>query len=276
MLKARGKRYRQALKLCQRACSDRAVHFLRTAGRRLLASLELHAAVAPDRRVQSARRILKEQLRRFSDLRDTHVQLVLAARLPSEFPGRDAFVDALRRQESRQMGKACDYIDRLSGEKLRKLIKALRKELPPLSVARARAVTRAKLADAFARVSRRRAQIDPDDTATIHRTRVAFKKFRYLLEGLAGALPEIMPPRRQVLRTYQRMMGEIQDWEIFLASLREFTEQTGRDGRLARSLFADLEQRRQALVARYLRRAGELERFQPPSPKRTQGIARSA
>ena len=144
-LKARRKRYNQALELCQRACSDRAVHFLRTAARRLLASLDLHAAVAPGRRVKSARRILKDQLRRFSNLRDTHVQLVLASRLSSEFPGRDAFVDALHGQERRQVEKVYQFIDRLTGKKLRKLVTALRKDLPLLSAARARAATRAKL-----------------------------------------------------------------------------------------------------------------------------------
>jgi CHAD domain-containing protein len=49
---------------------------------------------------------------------------------------------------------------------------------------------------------------------TVHQTRIAFKRFRYMLESLSPAITG--PSRRQLraLAYYQRKMGIIQDHEV--------------------------------------------------------------
>ena len=76
---------------------------------------------------------------------------------------------------------------------------------------------------AFSRTRQLRARIDPRDTRTIHRTRVAFKKFRYMVEALAEYLPGgDRPSAWPAMRHYQTMMGEIQDAEVLLRTLDKF------------------------------------------------------
>ncbi len=56
---------------------------------------------------------------------------------------------------------------------------------------------------AFWRVVECRCAIEPSDTATIHRMRVAFKKFRYLVEILSSLLTEVTPGQRKAMNAFR-------------------------------------------------------------------------
>ena len=65
----------------------------------------------------------------------------------------------------------------------------------------------------------------PRDLPTIHRVRLAFKKFRYMAEVLAKVVPGILTDRQiRSMRSYQKRVGEIQDVEVLLARFKKFTK----------------------------------------------------
>jgi len=116
---------------------------------------------------------------------------------------------------------------------------------------------------AFTGVKRLRRRVNPNNTATIHRTRVAFKRFRYMVEALATMLPEATKKRRADMQHYQALMGDIQDMEVLLATLRKFFKKNEIKQESARRFHEELLRRRQWLVQTYLDAADQLNDFWP-------------
>lgn len=152
-------------------------------------------------------------------------------------------------------------------KRYRKAIKDCRKELAGQrkggrsTAAAARLL--AALDRAFARAKRLRARICGDDAKTIHRTRVAFKKFRYMVEALAHHLPGVDDQRLLAMRQYQAMMGDIQDVEVLRAALDKFLRKHDIGTESAGRLREELLRRRQWLVRAYLGAADKLREFWP-------------
>jgi CHAD domain-containing protein len=105
--------------------------------------------------------------------------------------------------------------------------------------------------DAYHTVLSRLAMVDAANVATIHRVRIAFKRFRYsfeIVQPLLTDMPEDLPAQ---MHSYQTLMGEIQDAEVLLRTLEEYTTRTRKDG-------ADLTPVRQFLRAAPPRASGRL------------------
>jgi CHAD domain-containing protein len=109
-----------------------------------------------------------------------------------------------------------------------------------------------------------------DDAKTIHRTRIVFKHFRYMVEALAPLLPAVTEDHRRAMRAYQCMMGDIQDMEVLLAALDKFVQKEEVNAASARQLKNELVRWRQMLIQIYVNAAGRLRRFWPPSGHRQQ------
>src|SRR5262245_16265475 len=80
-LKKQWQRYRDDLERCQRRFSEKSVHQLRVAARRLLSTVELLERFLSRRQVVEVSACLKQHLDCFDDLRDTQVQLPVVKRL---------------------------------------------------------------------------------------------------------------------------------------------------------------------------------------------------
>lgn len=116
---------------------------------------------------------------------------------------------------------------------------------------------------AYARVVQLKARIDPGNTATIHRTRIAFKKFRYMVEALRPLLRGVTEQRLTEMRHYQAMMGDIQDLEVLLGTLGKFFQKREVKAESARHFRDELVRRRQWLARRYMDAADALHQFRP-------------
>ena len=267
-LHAQGRRYRKRLKRCQKHFSEDAVHASRVATRRLLATIELLGAFIPEPDLRKARRALKRHLDIFDQLRDTQVQLVYVGRMAGTFPEAHAFYDWLQSRQARytrETRKAVKHIriKRLS-RRLATLEREIRRQRKKLAGKQAHGIVLRSINQAFARVARLCRHVRARDTKTIHRTRIAFKRFRYMVEALAPLLPVVTPDHRRAMRGYQCMMGDIQDMEVLLAALDKFVQKEGVDIRSARRLKRELVRWRQLLIEIYLNAAGRLRRFWPP------------
>jgi CHAD domain-containing protein len=266
-LQSQWRRYRKRLKQCQERFSEDAVHESRVETRRLLATVELLGAFIAEKHIKKARRALKCHLDTFDQLRDTQVQLSYVSRLTRGFPLARIFHRWLQKREvrfTRETRKAVRHIktSRLGGRiaAFRNEINRLRRQTPR---DQAFAMTLKAIDGAFGRVTHCSRRAKADDTATIHRTRIAFKRFRYMIDALSPVLPAITDEHRHALRGYQSMMGDIQDVEVLLAALNKFIRNEEIDRRSARRLLEELQRRRGWLVRVYLNAAGKLRHLWP-------------
>ena len=116
---------------------------------------------------------------------------------------------------------------------------------------------------AFDRTFRLRQKIDPTAPLTIHKTRVAFKKFRYQIEVLSPLLPGVSEAQLTEMQEYQAMMGDIQDVTTLRQSLERFARRLGADPQTLAPLRQALDRRLERLIQRYLAVADRLNDFRP-------------
>jgi CHAD domain-containing protein len=267
-LKTQFKRYCKKLKRCQKRFSEKAVHDSRIETRRLLALLALLADVLPATGVKKVEAALKRHLDTFDDLRDTQVQLPAVSKLLRAFPAARPFQKYLLKREKRFTKRTRRNIKRIKTRRLGKWLNACRQD-----VAAARQRLAPQIAGtlplhsverAFARTRHLRARIDPGDPTTIHCTRVAFKRFRYMVETLADYLPAADGKYLAALHHYQTMMGDIQDAEVLLRTFDKYLLKQKLAAKPARRFRQELVHRRQALIRAFLKASGQLLEFWPP------------
>jgi CHAD domain-containing protein len=261
------RRYRKRLKRCQRKFSAGAVHDSRIETRRLLATLELVAVFIPERKLKKLRRALKEQLDEFDPLRDAQVQLGCVEPLRRAFPTAKKFHRWLRRREVRYIREARQAVTAVKPRRVGKRIAALkgqlRRQRKSTTPDRAFGLAQAAIGNAFAGVARFTRQVNAADPKTIHRARIAFKRFRYMVAALSPLLPAVTDKHRRAMHDYQSMMGDVQDSEVLLAALDEFIESEDNQPTM-QPLRAALVQRRKQLIHVYLNAASKLAAFWPP------------
>jgi CHAD domain-containing protein len=267
-LKKQSKRYRKELRRCQERFSEEAIHKSRVETRRLLSSVDLLGSLISARHLEKAQHALKRHLDVLDDLRDTQVQLVTVSKMLRAFPAARTFHAFLLKREKRFARKTRKRVEQLRHRRLGRLIAACRGDVqahlgdrPPQRVAE---VLLASVDRAFARTRQRWTQIRQEDATTIHRTRVAFKKFRYMVEALADFLPGVTDYHVAAMRHYQTMMGEIQDAEVLLRTLDKFLRKQETIPEAAGRFRGELLRRRQWLIRVYLGAAEQLLEFWPP------------
>jgi len=222
-LDQRWKNYRAELRRCRAEFSNEAVHDLRAAARRMLALIWLLNSISPRPRLQKLNRAFKEQLDKFDDLRDTQVILAEISETVQELPQLQAFQDYLQGVEKRLLKilrkelKVIDLFD------VSKRIRRLRESLKAESDSNGELVlhTLQAVDDVFLTTRRRQNWINPAQANTIHRVRLTFKTFRYMVEIINPLLPEFPPENLKKMHDYQSLMGEIQDVEVIMQALSD-------------------------------------------------------
>ena len=269
-LDSRWQSYRKQLLHCQEKFSEEAVHELRVATRRLLAQLTLLGCVTPSATLEKARRILKRRLAALGDLRDTQVQrLFIEQKVPS-FPELVLLRGWLQRRERRLAKSAANRVNRFKTRKLERWISALIRGLTAnahrsrVQDQLASAVLRAA-ALSFAKAVERRRAISLADLRTIHQTRVAFKRFRYIVESLSPGITGLSKRQLRTLAYYQRKMGIIQDLEVMQACLTRYSREDKKREALLRRFSRHLRQRRARALRSFLKSADRLFDFWPPA-----------
>jgi CHAD domain-containing protein len=267
-LRRQWSRYRKALKRCQEHFSERAVHASRVESRRLLAQFELLGILAPARLLQRARRALEYHRDTFDPLRDTQVQLLLLDRQSRAFPETKILRDSLQRREKRCLKQAVRRIQDIKTRRLKKFVAGLVDELEGArshterQVRERRAILRA-VDRAFARLIERRWLMDPGQVTTIHHTRIAFKKFRYMVEVLQPLFPAISPARLRAMQSFQSLLGELQDTDVFLSSLDRFIRKDPKRAKPLASFRHWLLSRRTSQIRNCIDQANVIQTFWP-------------
>jgi CHAD domain-containing protein len=251
---------------CRAEFSEAAVHDLRVATRRLVACLDLARALDPHPRLQKMRRALKDQIDELDNLRDYQVMLAELAEAAESHPELTPLHDHLFASEQRLLRKARKQIKGLKLPTLKKRFEKIRASLEE-RLARPEAETELLQAvdQAYETATKRYVQIDAAHPASIHRLRLAFKKFRYRVEIIHPALPDFPADLLKRMHDYQSLMGEVQDAASFLNLLEETVEETSSfDPEPARRYFEGLRAER---TSAYLDDKGELLVFWRATPE---------
>jgi CHAD domain-containing protein len=263
-LDRRWKNYRAELKRCRTEFSNEAVHDLRTAARRMLAFIQLLNYISPRPRLLKLNHAFKEQLDEFDDLRDTQVILADVSETLHELPQLHEFQSYLQEVEKnllKSLRKRLKVIDLFDVSKwIRRMHESLKKESENnLIVPVLQAVD-----DAFLRTKQRQKWINPAASTTIHRVRIDFKAFRYMVEIVHPLLKDFPSENLKQMHNYQSLMGEIQDVEVIMQALAETPIHLSRfDPEPVRSYY---ERCHADAISTYLAAMNQLDSFWRPAP----------
>ena len=261
--------YRKTLKRCQRDFSEASIHASRIESRRLAAQLELLRVFAPRLALEKAHRTLKRHLDTFDPLRDAHVQLALLLKENDGAAGTKKLRKLIEKRERRCRREARRGIRRIKPRRIKRVVNLLVEQLQekgknPERIRLNRMNIISSVDAAFAHVVDCRRHMDAAHTATIHRLRVAFKKFRYMMESMRRLLPGITPRRLAAMKVFQTTLGDLQDTETFLARVDRFVQKRRVKASEVAAFRRWLLRRRIGQIKRCLRRADVVFQFWPP------------
>jgi len=253
--------YRVQVKICRREFSEEAVHDLRVATRRLLAVLDIARALDPGPRLQKTRRFLKDQIDDLDDLRDAQVMLVEVSETIENFPDLKPFEIHLQEREKHLLRLARKQINALKLSEFKKRIEKIGESLKKRSIEERFHVQLSHAVDnVYLRTMQAFVQVDASQPSTIHRLRLAFKKFRYMAEVVHPLIPDYPASHLERMHIYQSAMGDIQDIEVFLSALDDFSE-NGASSIDSKPIRRFYEQRHAEFIAAFIEDKGELITF---------------
>ncbi len=240
--------YKKAFKDCRKSFSERSVHQLRVETRRLLALIALLKLSVSDTSIGRPKKRLRKVFKHLAGLRDAQVQLEHFRAQQGTQPEMAHLCRVLVKHERRAVAELRVGVRQEQTRKIKRALRRLRRRanlglrsVKPGSLARN---SFRALDQAFAKVAMLRSRPDALDAETIHRTRVACKKLRYLAEILRPILTDTGQEPLQGLRSFQSLTGQIQDIEMFEKAIARFV---GKD----RAKMKQFRQFREALKARH-------------------------
>jgi CHAD domain-containing protein len=121
---------------------------------------------------------------------------------------------------------------------------------------------------AFNQVIERKHAIAPGDGSSIHRMRVVFKKFRYMVESLPLPRGRATSTQLKAMNAFQGSMGDIQDAEVLLSNVQAFAHARGLEGEAALTpALEELSRRCADLIETFLRSVDTVFTFWKPVSK---------
>ena len=220
-LDERWKNYRAELQRCRTEFSNEAVHDLRASTRRMLAFLQLLNNVSPRPRLQKLNRAFKDQLDEFDQLRDTQVILADVSetlQALSQLQEFHTYMENVEKGLLKILRKKLRVIDLFD---VSKLMRRMHESLKTGSDGNLIMSILQSVDDAYLLTRQHHNWINPAQATTIHRVRLAFKTFRYMVEIIHPLLNDFPPGNLERMHHYQSLMGEIQDVEVIMQALAE-------------------------------------------------------
>ena len=263
-LENRWKKYRLELKRCRAEFSNEAVHDLRVATRRMMAFVQLLNTISPRPRLKKIKNVFKDQLDEFDDLRDTQVILAEISEVLQELPQLHDFQKHLQVSEERLLRKLHRKIKNMETSEVTKRIRKTHESMETEMTDDLAPHLLQAVDDAFLRVKQRYDAVDVARPATIHRERITFKSFRYMVEVVQPLIPNFPPENLKRMNDYQSLMGEIQDAEVFTQTLADFLEHASLSDPEPVRRYE--EQRRADAISAYTIHKDQLDTFWRPAP----------
>jgi CHAD domain-containing protein len=254
------RRLREGIPRANRKRIDESVHDLRVSARRFLAVL---VAIEPIVGGKASRRLTRRVdriLDRLGPLRDLGVELDMLSKLrpnPSG-PAISLLRKRLGREHTQMARKLRRRLRREDGGRLkddvRRLLKSSCRAKPSLSASAIQRAAFDRSREAHAHLRECRLAVNPTDLDTVHRMRIALKKFRYLMEVLSPLAPNIGEKELESLHKLQTTMGDLHDLEVLSTTIAHHVEKLAPESaaRLA-PIQGKVEERHSAMLSSFLK-----------------------
>jgi CHAD domain-containing protein len=266
-LDQRWRKYVKELRRCRNRCSEESVHDLRVATRRLISTLMIVEILLPDSRVQKLQRRLKRLFDAMSPLRDTQVQLLALEKKVEQVPELETLITILKLRERSQMRRIGKRVARIDAAALGAVLRRIKKKLETISASRLKknvSLTAAlgEAAEGFIAIASLRERLRISQPRTVHRMRIAFKKFRYKVEALQPFLRKVTARQLKAMDKFQTRMGAIQDIEVLSNTVQRFMTQRGASARspVAR-YYRELQAQKQQLMRAFIQSSREINSY---------------
>jgi len=262
-LDTRWRRLRKDWERTRRKYSENAVHDLRVASRRVIAVLDTLRSLVDDPDIQDCRRRVKKSLGALGPLRDVQVQQSYVSKMMLRFPELKKFETSLSAKKDRIV---------------RKVQKRL-KQGPKLGSAIAKAKRRAEgrmnnnatigiVHRRYREVIRLSKKLDPAETATIHRMRLAFKRFRYAAEVVRPLIKkEVTNAHLRQFHAFQTMMGDVQDLEVLSMRLAKWAGKEQKRTDQLKPALEELDRQKETAIAIFMNSAHKVHSFWKVEPR---------
>jgi CHAD domain-containing protein len=217
--------YGEKLKRCRDDFSGGAVHDVRTSIRRLLAVLDIAAFMISGSRVAKLSHRLKDQLDGFDDLRDIQMLLDKISEGIGALPELELFQEHLKKREKRKQLAGKKHARDIKPGSVNKSFMKVHESVEDLSEQEVQSQLPQAVDEAYLRVMQRYGELDPAQLVSIHHLRIAFKKFRYMMEIIHPCLSDFPELQLRRMHAYQTQMGCIHDMQVFLETLAKFARE---------------------------------------------------
>ncbi|OGU41961.1 MAG: hypothetical protein A2X61_11880 [Ignavibacteria bacterium GWB2_35_12] len=215
--------YSKRYKSCIKNFSDDSVHDIRVSIRRFIALLKLFESLYPNEYISQLKRVIKQQLKSFSKLRDTDVQIGNMKEVIHKEPVLYTFYNDLLKNESRLIENIQESLPDYNIIEIEGLVLFIKMELKKAITANL--ITENQIImiakQAFIRVMDLYEEANSKDLDSIHKVRLAFKNYRYLMEILQTLEPD-SKYNFDAMKQFQTILGNIQDNVSLLRDLQSF------------------------------------------------------
>jgi CHAD domain-containing protein len=195
-------------------------HDLRVGMRRFLAAAEFAQLLEPEALPDKLPSRVKRLMTALSPLRDIEIQREALEKRDLVPEARQKLALWLRQHEQKLAKKVQRRLVRFPVERTRQGVAEAVAALGRPDGDSSRSAELAllgRVAERYRTFDRRRRASHDHDLHELHRTRVAFKKFRYAVELAAPLLRSLSKPRKEALKAFQDELGALQDSVVVLA-----------------------------------------------------------
>jgi len=215
--------YRRQFKAGRQEISEESIHDLRVAARRLLAQLSILRCLDVHPRVMKIQRFLKRQLDQLDQLRDAQVLLADTTQGMESLPQLAPFQAYLLARSSDLADAARKDLGASRPSDLEKRVKEIRRVAKKHSKDKNLLDQLLRAVDqAHSKTGQMFGKLNANDPVTIHHVRIAFKKFRYMIETIQPLLRDYPEAHLDRMHDYQDAMGRVHDMSVFLDRLHEY------------------------------------------------------
>jgi CHAD domain-containing protein len=212
--------------------SSESIHDFRVGVRRLIAAIDMVLSIIDHEPLRRVRRRLRRTLKSFNALRDLEIQRSETAKLARRYRTLTPLLIQLRAQERRCAGDLSRQMLKLDPAGMQQSIASGMESLlslgrVPSSSSAMHVAVHAIHAVGFLRLQRCVDRASAHNEATLHRVRVALKKYRYTTEVLAPGIPGGSKNALVLMRRLQLLLGAVQDWVVVAQCITSFLRRRG-------------------------------------------------
>jgi CHAD domain-containing protein len=216
--------FRKNLNQCRKLYTEPGIHDFRVSIRRMTSFLFLLSNFSDVPYLDELQKTLKKILKSLNPVRDSQVEVLMLKNLIFKFPVLYTFYIHLLNQELALAEKAAKIIEETDIEGIDSLIFFLKLHIKEkfeyigFSIDKLNEIKKSAYDDLINKYSYA-SIVDPE---SIHKVRLALKKFRYIEEAIKP-LNKLPKAKLKKMKSLQDLLGEIQDYTVIIDRISSFT-----------------------------------------------------